>query len=95
MPIVGIINSWEDEGGVDQNLLHIVDDYRGGGSALNFRKTTGATTNDMWRRTSTKSGFKRQSPMAALRQNGEISDFCNTSIVLKENAKEHLFSPLQ
>lgn len=64
IPIIGIINSWEDEG--DQNLLHMMDDYRGGGgSALNFRKTAGAS-NDMWRRTSTKSGFKRQSPMAAM-----------------------------
>ncbi len=90
MPIVGIINSWEEDG--DQNLLHMMDDYRAS-SALNFRKTN-CTGSDMWRRTS-KIGFKRQSPMAMQRPIGEITDFCNTSIILKENTKDHLVSPLQ
>ena len=90
MPIVGIINSWEEEG--DQNLLHMIDDYKGS-SALNFRKTNGAG-NDMWRLTTTKTGFKRQSPLAIQQKIGEISDFCNTSIILKENTKDTMFSPL-
>jgi hypothetical protein len=90
MPIVGIINSWEEEG--DQNLLHMMEDYRAS-SALNFRKTNGAV-NDLWRRTSTKAGFKRQSPMAVQRPIGEIADFCNTSIILKENTKNQTFSPI-
>jgi len=91
MPIVGIINSWEEDG--DQNLLHMMDDYRAS-SALNFRKTNG-TGSDIWRRTSTKNGFKRQSPMANQRPIGEITDFCNTSIILKENTKENMLSPLK